>query len=91
MKLLSIYNEKVAPAFDVPAAAVGGGTGHFIADKEITGHMGVDIFIKVVVPIISGLIVPVFHKWFADRRDARNLRREELALQNNKKNQLEDE
>jgi len=84
MKLLSIYNEKVAPAFDVPAAAVGGGTGHLIADKEITGHMGVDIFIKIVVPIISGLIVPVLRSWLQDRREQRELRKSELEAQGKK-------
>ena len=82
-KIITSYRENISPHFDIPAAAVGGGTGHFLAEKEITGLMGIDIFIKIVVPIVSGLIVPVIHKWFADRLDARNLRREELKAKEN--------
>lgn len=81
MKIYNFYNEKISPAFDVPAAAIGGGTGHMIADKEITGMAGVDIFIKIVVPIVSGLIVPVLRQWFQDRKETRDLRRAELEAQ----------
>lgn len=76
--IADFYNHKIARAFDVPGAAVGGGAGHMIADKEITGIMGVDVFIKVVVPIVSGLLVPVIREWLQDRREARALRRAEL-------------
>lgn len=79
MKLYNFYNEKIAPAFDVPAAAVGGGTGHFLSQHtEITGMAGVDIFIKVVVPVLTGLVVPVLKQWFQDRKEARDLRRAEI-------------
>ena len=86
-KIVKLYQDHVGPHFDVPAAAVGGGTGHILSQHtEITGMAGVDIFIKIVVPIVSGLVVPVIHKWFADRQDARNLRREELKAKEENKN-----
>ena len=77
-KLFNLYQDSIQPHFNLPAASISGGAGHILAEKEITGVMALDIVIKIIVPITSGLIVPIVHKWFADRRDARDLKRQEL-------------
>lgn len=77
-KLFNLYQDSIQPHFNLPAASISGGAGHILAEKEITGVMALDIVIKIIVPITSGLIVPIVHKWFADRKDARDLKREQL-------------
>lgn len=82
-KLFNLYQDSIQPHFNLPAASISGGAGHILAEKEITGVMALDILIKIIVPITSGLIVPIVHKWFADRKDARDLKRQELKSKEN--------
>ena len=85
-KLFNLYQDSIQPHFNLPAASISGGAGHILAEKEITGVMTIDILIKIVVPITSGIVVPIIHKWFADRRDARDLKREQLKSKDNECN-----
>jgi len=85
-KLFNLYQDSIQPHFNLPAASISGGAGHILAEKEITGVMALDIVIKIIVPITSGLIVPIVHKWFADRKDARDLKREQLKSKDNECN-----
>ena len=82
-KLFNLYQDSIQPHFNLPAASISGGAGHILAEKEITGVMTIDILIKIVVPITSGVVVPIIHKWFADRKDARDLKREQLKSKDN--------
>lgn len=82
-KLFNLYQDSIQPRFNLPAASISGGAGHILAEKEITGVMALDILIKIIVPITSGLIVPIVHKWFSDRKDARDLKREQLKSKDN--------
>lgn len=85
-KLFNLYQNSIQPHFNLPAASISGGAGHILAEKEITGVMTIDILIKIVVPITSGIVVPIIHKWFADRKDARDLKREQLKSKDNECN-----
>ena len=44
---------------------------------QITGHHVLDPLIKIVLPLISGVIVPLFNKILQDRSERRQERREE--------------
>lgn len=85
-KLFNLYQNSIQPHFNLPAASISGGAGHILAEKEITGVMTIDILIKIVIPITSGIVVPIIHKWFADRKDARDLKREQLKSKDNECN-----
>ena len=82
-KIFNFYQNSIEPNFNVPAAAISGGTGHFLVDHQITGIMVLDMFLKIFVPIATGILVPIIKSYFEDRKDARNLRREELKAKEN--------
>jgi hypothetical protein len=60
--------------------------GEFLHNKEITGHPIADVAIKVVVPLISGVLAPLV-KEYIDERKAR--REERKRKQQEKENETE--
>lgn len=82
-KIFNFWQNSIEPHFNVPAAAISGGTGHILVDHQITGIMALDMFLKIFVPIVTGILVPIINRYFEDRKDARNLRREELKAKDN--------
>lgn len=51
-------------------------TGEIIKGAQITGDPKTDIFIKVFVPIITGVLIPVVQQWLLERRQRRAERKE---------------
>lgn len=47
-------------------AVVSAGTGQIITGGEITGNNFYDMIIKIFVPIVTGLLVPVAKKYLLD-------------------------
>jgi len=64
--------------FSISAASISGASGEFLSGGVVTGHPAIDVGVKVVIPLLSGVIVPLFREWLRDRKEARELRRAEL-------------
>lgn len=87
--------------FDFRAATISGASGEFInqaTDGDITGNPGADIAIKVGVPILTGVVVPLakeifdlVRKWLQDRKEERELRRLELEKANEQPGKNQDQ
>ena len=43
-------------------------TGEVISDGEITGHNTADVIIKIVVPIVTGVLITIVKNWIDERK-----------------------
>lgn len=57
------------------SAGTSGLLGEALKGTEITGNPTGDFLIKVVVPIISGVIAPLVKEWLETRREKRRLKK----------------
>ena len=76
-----INNNKKIKTFLLSAGSTGF-VGELLHDKDMTGHPSADLLIKVILPLISGVIAPMIKEWIDTRKEKRNLRKKQKTNKN---------
>jgi hypothetical protein len=56
------------------------GTGEMLKNAEITGNPVIDLIVKIGVPIVSGVLLPIVKEWIQSRAEKRKERKSKKTV-----------